>query len=44
MCHQNKNLNKIDKIVHNLSEKDYERFMEMLQREELFDGSKGNLY
>ena len=32
---QSKNLKKLDKIVHNLSEKDREGFREMLQREEL---------
>ena len=39
-----KKLKKLDKIVHNLSEKECERFMEMLQREELLGGSKGNVY
>jgi hypothetical protein len=34
-------LKKLDKIVHNLSEKERKRFIEMLQREEL-GGSKGN--
>ena len=37
-------MKKVDKIVHNLSEKEHERFREMLQREELLGGSKGNVY
>jgi len=36
-----KNLTKLDKIVHNLNEKEHNFFMEMLQREEI-GGSKGN--
>ena len=41
---QSKNLKKLDKIVHNLSEKECERFREMFQRNKLLDGSKGNAY
>lgn len=43
MCHAKKNLKKLNKIVHNLSEKEHE-FREMLQREELLGGSKVNVY
>ena len=39
-----KKLNKLNKIVHNISEKKHERFREILQREELLGGSKGNVY
>ena len=37
-------LKKLDKIVHNLSEKERESLKEMLQRGELLGGSKGNVY
>jgi hypothetical protein len=40
---QRKNLKKLNKIVHNISEKEHERFREMLQREELLDGSNDNV-
>ena len=42
-CNAEQNLKKLDNIVHNLSEKEHEIFMEMLQREELLGGSKGNV-
>ena len=35
-------MNKLDKIVHNISEKEHERLREMLERGELLGGSKGN--
>ena len=41
---QNKNLKKLDNIVHNLSEKECESLREMLQRRESVDGSRGNVY
>ena len=41
---QRKNLKKLDKIIHNLSEKECDNFREMLQREELLSGSKSNVY
>ena len=41
---QSKNLKKLDKIVHNLSEKENESLREMMQRGELLSGSKGNVY
>ena len=41
---QSKNLKKLDKIIHNLSEKERERFRKTLQRDELLGGSKGNVY
>ena len=41
---QSKNLKKLDKIVHNLSEKERESLREMFQRGELLGGSKGNAY
>ena len=41
---QSKKLKKLDKIDHNLSEKKCESLREMLQREELLGGSKGNVY
>ena len=41
---QRKNLKKLDKIIHNPSEKEHESLMETLQRGELLDGSKGNVY
>ena len=41
---QSKNLKKLDKIVHNLSEIKHEILREMLQRGELLCGSKGNVY
>ena len=40
---QSKKLKKLEKIVHNLSEKNV-TFREILQREELLVGSKGNVY
>ena len=39
---QSKNLKRLGKIVHNLNEKEHERFREMLQKEDLLCGSKGN--
>ena len=41
---QRKKLKKLDKIVHNLSQKEHESFREILQRDELLGGSKGNVY
>ena len=41
---QRKNLTKLDKVVHNLSEKEHENSMEMLKREKLLYGSKGNVH
>ena len=41
---QSKTLNKLDKIVHNLSDKKNERLREMLQRGELLGVSKGIVY
>ena len=35
-------LEKLDKTVHNMGEKECKRFMEMFQREELLGGSKDN--
>ena len=40
---QRKKLKKLNKIVHNLSEKECERVKEMFQREELLGRSKGNV-
>jgi hypothetical protein len=41
MCHAESNLKKLDKVLHDLSEKDRKIFMKMLQREEL-GRSKGD--
>ena len=41
---QSKKFKKLNKIVHNLSEKECESLMEMLQRGELLGRLKGNVY
>ena len=44
MYHVEKNLKKLDKIVHNIGEKENESLREMFKRRELLSGSKGNVY
>ena len=42
---QSKNLKKLDKVIHNISEKESERLRETFQtRKLLLGGSKGNVY
>ena len=40
---QSKSIERLDNIFHNLSEKEHEIFMEILQKEKLLGGSKGNV-